>query len=83
MPQLLVRGVDESLVRKLKRRASAHGVSVEEEHRCILKEALSRPAELKPTLIQFLLSRAAVVHPRTDLNIQRSRKIETHRDVKL
>ena len=40
MAQLLVRNLDDDLVRHLKRRAGEHGVSVEEEHRRILREAL-------------------------------------------
>lgn len=40
MAQLLVRKVPDSLVEKLKRRAAAHGIPVEEEHRRILSEAL-------------------------------------------
>lgn len=40
MAQLLVRNLDDELVRHLKRRAGEHGVSVEEEHRRILREAL-------------------------------------------
>lgn len=40
MAQLLVRNLDDDLVRDLKRRAGEHGVSVEEEHRRILREAL-------------------------------------------
>ena len=43
MPDLLVRGVDEELVRALKERAGAHGRSAEAEHREILAAALSRP----------------------------------------
>lgn len=41
MAQLLVRNLDPALVRDLKKRAGEHGVSVEEEHRRILREALS------------------------------------------
>ena len=40
MAQLLVRKVDEDLVRRLKLRAAAAGRSVEAEHRLILEEAL-------------------------------------------
>ena len=40
MAQLLVRNLEHQLVRDLKRRAGEHGVSVEEEHRRILREAL-------------------------------------------
>jgi len=40
---LLVRGVDEALVRALKERAGASGRSAEAEHRAILADALARP----------------------------------------
>jgi plasmid stability protein len=43
MADLLVRGVDEAIVRALKRRAGAHGRSAEAEHREILAAALTRP----------------------------------------
>ena len=43
MPDLLVRGVDEEIVRALKERAVAHGRSAEAEHREILVAALVRP----------------------------------------
>jgi plasmid stability protein len=38
--QLVVRNLDEELVRRLKKRAGEHGVSMEEEHRKILREVL-------------------------------------------
>lgn len=40
MAQLLVRKLDEDLIKKIKKRAAENGVSVEEEHRRILKAAL-------------------------------------------
>lgn len=40
MAQLIVRNLDEQLVRRLKVRAAQHGVSAEEEHRRILAAAL-------------------------------------------
>jgi antitoxin FitA len=40
---LLVRGIDESLVKALKERAGLHGRSAEAEHREILASALTRP----------------------------------------
>jgi plasmid stability protein len=43
MSDLLVRNVDEDLVRALKERAGANGTSAEAEHRKILAEALARP----------------------------------------
>jgi plasmid stability protein len=42
MSQLIVRNIEESLVRELKKRAGEHGISMEEEHRQILREALAR-----------------------------------------
>lgn len=45
MADLLVRGVDESVVRALKERAGAHGRSAEAEHREILATALARPSK--------------------------------------
>jgi plasmid stability protein len=39
MRQLLIRNIDEDLIRRLKDRAAAHGRSAEAEHRIILQEA--------------------------------------------
>ena len=43
MADLLVRGLDEDLIKALKARAVAHGRSAEAEHREILAVALLRP----------------------------------------
>lgn len=43
MADLLVRGIDDGVVRALKARAGAHGRSAEAEHREILTAALARP----------------------------------------
>ena len=40
MPQLLVRDLESAVVKKLRRRAAAQGVSVEEAHRRLLRSAL-------------------------------------------
>ena len=40
MAQVIVRNVDDDLVRRLKRRAAEHGRSAEEEHRLLLEAAL-------------------------------------------
>ena len=40
MAQLIVRNVDEDLVKRLKERAVKHGRSAEEEHRQLLRTAL-------------------------------------------
>lgn len=52
MAQLIVRNIDETLVRKLKQRASRRGCSAEAEHRSILRAALQpeSPAGLKSLL---------------------------------
>jgi plasmid stability protein len=41
MPNLIVRNLDEALVRKLKQRAANHSRSAEAEHRAILEAALA------------------------------------------
>ena len=44
MSQLLVRNIEQSVVKKLRRRAADLGVSVEEAHRRLLRGALSGEA---------------------------------------
>lgn len=66
MPDLLVRGVDEALIRALKERAGARGRSAEAEHRAILTEALVRPR--KRALAELLASIPTVG---TDSDFQR------------
>lgn len=48
--QLIVRNLDEDLVRRLKRRAAANGRSAEEEHRQLLRQVL-RPGNLAEALL--------------------------------
>ena len=43
---LHVRNLDDELIARLKRRAARHGRSTEAEHREILRQALTREAEL-------------------------------------
>jgi len=45
MAQLIVRKLDNDLIRRLQQRAAEQGVSVEEEHRRILRRALYVPEE--------------------------------------
>ena len=52
MANLLVRGIDDELVQRLRKQAAAHGRSVEAEHRAILAAALVGPR--KRTFEQFL-----------------------------
>ena len=43
MANLIVRNIDESIVKALKKRATEHGVSAEAEHRKILEQVLLQP----------------------------------------
>lgn len=52
MAQLIVRNLDDDLVRRLKRRAAERGHSAEEEHREILRRVLAAPPrEVLPDLL--------------------------------
>lgn len=48
MGNLLVRGVDDDLIKRLKGRAAAHGRSAEAEHRDILRRALTEASSDMP-----------------------------------
>lgn len=80
MPQLLVRNVEDFVVRNLRRRAALHGVSAEEEHRRILREALMQAEDGRKTLIGFLLDGDGVA-PEMELEIDRPDEVDDHRDV--
>jgi plasmid stability protein len=54
MPQLIVRQIEEQVVKKLKQQAGAHGVSMEEEHRRILRESLLGRAGKRISLKRYL-----------------------------
>lgn len=54
MATLIVRNVDEAIVKALKQRASRHGVSAEAEHRKILEQVLLQPA--KQSFVEVLRS---------------------------
>jgi antitoxin FitA len=56
MAQLLVRNLEDELVRHLKKRAGEHGVSVEEEHRRILREVLLTDTKAKAKSFWQMLS---------------------------
>jgi plasmid stability protein len=56
MAQLIVRGLDEDIVRRLKMRAAERGRSAEAEHREILKAALFPENANKPSLKEFILN---------------------------
>lgn len=56
MPQLIVRQIEEKVVRKLKQQAGAHGVSMEEELRRILRESLLGKAAKRTSFKEALLA---------------------------
>jgi plasmid stability protein len=57
MAQLIVRNIEDKVVRKLKQRAAKDGVSMEEEHRRILRESLLEKKEKpKMSLKDYLLT---------------------------
>ena len=62
MPQLIVRQIEEKVVRKLKAQAGVHGVSMEEEHRRILREALLGKSAKRPSFKEALLAMPNVGH---------------------
>ena len=55
MPQLIVRQIEDRVVKRLKAQAGQHGVSTEEEHRRILRMALLGKAARKPSFKEYLL----------------------------
>ena len=54
MPQLIVRKIEDKVVKKLKQQAGAHGVSMEEEARRILRAALFGKADKRPSFKEAL-----------------------------
>jgi antitoxin FitA len=60
MPSLSVKKLDEETVARLRARAASHGVSLEEEARRILKEAVSAPVRLGDLALRFFGSRHGV-----------------------
>ena len=55
MPQLIVRQIEAKVVKKLTARAGLHGVSREEEHRRILRQALLGGAAKRPSFKEYLM----------------------------
>jgi antitoxin FitA len=78
MAQLIVRGLEESVVQALKRRAAEHGRSAEAEHREILREALA-PKQPRQSIKDMLLAM-----PRADDDDELcERPLDYGRDVEL
>jgi plasmid stability protein len=76
MTQLLVRNLEPAVIKRLKERARLHGVAVEEEHRRILREVCLAPIQ-KLSLIDFLRNPENAASLTLELNLERSRQIES------
>lgn len=77
MRQLVVRQIEDKVVLKLKERAGAHGVSMEEEHRRILREALLGSATKRPSFKEALLEMPPVGNDQDfDRGAQMDRPVE-------
>ena len=59
MGQMLVRDLDDEIIRRIKRRAAANGRSAEAEHRAILEAAVRLPAEPPATVARRFLQEIA------------------------
>ena len=80
MAQLIVRRLEDKVVRKLKERAAKYGVSMEEEHRRILRETLLRKEQPKMSFKEFLV---APPHVEVDLMKHIAKRDKKHRKVDL
>lgn len=56
MPQLIVRNIEDAVVRPLRTLAATHGVSMEEEHRRLLRSVLLGERENRKSFSKMLLS---------------------------
>jgi plasmid stability protein len=75
--QLIVRNIEEEVVRELRLRAARHGRSAEAEHRQILREALL-PKKRKKSLKELLLSMPPVGE---DADFERAPDLGRHVDL--
>ena len=72
MPQLIVRNLDETVVKKLRQRAAAAGLSVEETHRRLLREVLLNPGrDPRPQNLKDHLLGMPAVGEDTDFTLPR------------
>jgi hypothetical protein len=61
MAQLIVRKLEDALVGHLRRRAARHGLSMEEEHRRILRDVLlPRHAKRRESIKEYILKMPSV-----------------------
>lgn len=55
MANLIVRNIDDAIIKALKQRASYHGISAEAEHRKILEQALRHPRQKSFAEVLYLI----------------------------
>lgn len=71
MPQLIVRKLEIAVVRRLRSRAASEGVSVEEAHRRVLRQALlGSQSPARRSFVEYLQAM-----PDVDLPLARSRDL--------
>ena len=56
MPQLIVRNIEDKVVQQLRLRAASHGISMEEEHRRLLRSVLLAENSDHPSFVDMLLA---------------------------
>jgi plasmid stability protein len=56
MAQLIVRRLEKEVVQKLREQAAKHGISMEEQHRRILRKTLLEKKKSKMTFGEFLVA---------------------------
>lgn len=79
MPQIVVRGLDETVKERLKRRAAKHGRSMEEEVRAILRSAAresGRPASALGTRMAARFADAGLSAELPELRGQTARPVD-------
>ena len=76
MSQLIVRQIEEKVFKKLKQQAGEHGVSMEEEHRRILRESLLGKAARGKSFKDALL---AMPNVGKDEDFERGPQLERNR----
>lgn len=73
MANLIVRNIDDAIVKALKQRASRHGVSAEAEHRKILEQVLLQPPKKSFAEVLGLIPNVG-----TDLDFERVQADTAH-----
>jgi hypothetical protein len=77
MPQLIVRNIESTVVQRLKECAARDGVSMEEEHRQILrKHLINQPPGKKLSFLDFIKTMPSLEDEVFDRPKSKNRKLE-------